>query len=90
MGFYAHMSLAEKIAHLTDVASALQQSIYYSCALSGIDVETLDLEAPLSSGITVLNEDELTRPDWMSRRVIVREMEKLKMINKKLEELKNA
>lgn len=83
----------EKIAFLSDVAIALHKSIYACCLMFGINVETLDLlnfnpVEFVSSHLKNASRSEQLR--WGAKNTIVRDMEKLKILNKKLEELKNA
>lgn len=90
MGFHTNMTIAEKIAHLEGVVFALHQSIYSSCSVSDINIEDIDLNNSSSWSTLVLDEANLSRPDWMARNTIVRDIQKLNIVNKKLEELRNA
>jgi hypothetical protein len=44
MEFYANMTNADKVAFLTNVVLTLHKDIYSSCALSGIEPDSLNLE----------------------------------------------
>jgi hypothetical protein len=90
MGFNTN---TEKIAFLNDAVVALHKSLYYCCLIFGIDVETLDLSNfdPIefvSGHLENASHSEQLR--WAATNTIVRDMEKLKIVNKKLDELKNA
>jgi hypothetical protein len=90
MGFNTN---TEKIAFLEALVVSLHKNIYYCCLIFGIDVETLDLSNFDPVGFVSSHLDNASRSErlqWGATNTIVRDMEKLKIVNKKLDELKNA
>jgi hypothetical protein len=84
------MTDAEKIAHLEGVVFLLQQSIYAACSTSGIDIESIDLNNPPTLDSLITRDNNPAHSDWVARHTIIREIEKLNLVKKKLDELKNA
>jgi hypothetical protein len=87
MGFHTD---TEKIEFLNNVVIALHKSIYSSCLISGIDIETVDLSNFDAIEFASSYPENLPQSQWMARNTIIRDVEKLKIVNKKLDELKNA
>jgi hypothetical protein len=90
MEFYANMTNADKVVFLTNVVLTLHKDIYSSCALSGIEPDSLNLENFNSEEFLSSFAENGTQSDWLARNAIVRSVEKLIATNKKLEELNNA
>jgi hypothetical protein len=87
MGFNTN---TEKIAFLNNVVVALHKSLHYCCLILGIDIETVDLLNFDAIEFASSYPENLPQSQWMARNTIIRDMEKLKIVNKKLDELKNA
>lgn len=84
------MTNTEKIAFLDSVVIALHKSIYRACAISGVEMDGLNLETFNSVEFLSSYPDNLPQPIWMARNIIIQDIQKLIAVNKKLDELKNA
>jgi len=80
----------EKIAFLNNVVVSLHKSLYSSCLILGIDTETVDLSNFDAIEFASSYPENLPQSQWMARNTIIRDVEKLNIVNKKLDELKNA
>jgi len=89
MDFNTGMTTAEKIAYLEGIVVLLHQSIYQACAVSEVDVDSIDLDNPASWESLFYGEVNITY-FGRARHTIVQNIRKLNLLNKKLEELKNA
>ena len=89
MDFNTNMTTAERIAYLEGVVVLLHQSIYQACAISEVDVDSIDLDNPASWEPLIYGE---ANPTYfgIARHTIVQNIRKLNLVNKKLGELKNA
>ena len=89
MDFNTSMTTAERIAYLEGIVVLLHQSIYQACAVSEVDVNSIDLDNPASWESLIYRE---ANPTYfgIARHTIVRNIRKLNLVNKKLDELKNA
>jgi hypothetical protein len=90
MDFYTNMTKADKVSFLTNVVLNLHKEIYSACAILGINPESLNLENFDAEEFLSLCPPEPTRPEWIARNSIIRSVQKLIAVNKKLEELNNA
>ena len=89
MDFNTNMTAAEKVAYLEGIVSLLHQSIYEACVMSEVDIDSINLDNPASWESLIYGE---ANPTYfgIARHTIVRNIKKLNILNKKLEELKNA
>lgn len=89
MDFNTSMTTAERIAYLEGIVVLLHQSIHQACAVSEVDVDSIDLDNPDSWESLIYGE---VNPTYfgIARHTIVRNIRKLNLVNKKLDELKNA
>jgi hypothetical protein len=90
MEFYTNMTSADKVAFLKNVVLTLHKDIYLACSLSGVDPDSLDLENFNSEEFIASCPENPTQPEWLARNAIVRSVQKLIAVNKKLKDLNDA